>query len=76
MQNASAGLDDDCVAARGLADACGDPLFTLHVDPFRWNCYFPQYSYPYISTPTFVSNPTYDTWQLANSITSDPSAVP
>nr|XP_002736437.1 PREDICTED: uncharacterized protein LOC100372731 [Saccoglossus kowalevskii] len=30
----------------------------------KWKCFFPQYTYPYITTPIFVLNSAYDYWSL------------
>ncbi|XP_006818624.1 uncharacterized protein LOC102809268 [Saccoglossus kowalevskii] len=30
----------------------------------KWKCFFPQYTYPYVTTPMFVLNSAYDIWSL------------
>eukprot|EP00252_Welwitschia_mirabilis_P010442 TRINITY_DN23710_c0_g1_i1.p1 TRINITY_DN23710_c0_g1~~TRINITY_DN23710_c0_g1_i1.p1 ORF type:complete len:267 (+),score=33.71 TRINITY_DN23710_c0_g1_i1:406-1206(+) len=37
---------------------------SFYSDPVM--CFFPQYLYPYITTPMFVLNSAYDTWQIHN----------
>jgi len=46
MQNTSGGVDASCIAATAPAN--------------QWQCFFAQYSLPYISTPVFVVNSGYD----------------
>jgi O-palmitoleoyl-L-serine hydrolase len=51
MQNASGGVNADCVAASSGAE---------------WQCFMPQYTLPFIRTPVFVINSGYDSWQTSN----------
>ncbi|XP_011405404.1 PREDICTED: pectin acetylesterase 5-like [Amphimedon queenslandica] len=58
MQNCSGGVDQDCIAAySGSNDA--------------WKCFMAQYTYPYISSPTFTLHSLTDTWQLENIVELD-----
>eukprot|EP00040_Diaphanoeca_grandis_P028198 m.162258 g.162258 ORF g.162258 m.162258 type:complete len:518 (-) comp31270_c0_seq1:36-1589(-) len=52
MWNSSTGVNDACVAANA-----GDE---------GWRCIFAQYTYPHITTPTFVAEGAYDSWQMGN----------
>jgi hypothetical protein len=52
MWNSSAGVNDACIAAHPGQDA--------------WRCIFAQYTFPHISTPTFIAEGGYDSWQLGN----------
>jgi hypothetical protein len=55
MQNASYGVNKDCVQA--YAYGSNDP-------DMSWPCFMAQYTYPYIKTTTFIQNPLADVWQL------------
>ncbi|XP_022110445.1 pectin acetylesterase 11-like [Acanthaster planci] len=48
MQHVQWGLDEDCLLAKGSSN--------------KWECFFPQYAYPYVTTPIFVINAVYDRW--------------
>lgn len=52
MWNATAGVNDDCIAAYSETE--------------RWRCAFAQYTYPHIKTPTFIAEGAYDSWQMGN----------
>jgi len=52
MWNSSTGVNDACIAANP-----GDQA---------WRCIFAQYTYPHITTPTFIAEGAYDSWQMGN----------
>ncbi|XP_065888301.1 uncharacterized protein [Dysidea avara] len=53
MQNASGGMNQDCIAANSKTNE-------------EWKCGSVQFSYQYIKSPIFTYNSAFDTWQLAN----------
>ncbi|XP_065183346.1 uncharacterized protein LOC135814192 [Sycon ciliatum] len=52
MQNASSGVNQDCITKTPEAD--------------QWKCFFAQYTMPHIKSRFFALNSQYDTWQLPN----------
>ena len=52
LHNSSAGLHDECLHAQ---------------KPKRkYRCFFPQYSLPFVTTPVFLVNSLYDSWQIGS----------
>ncbi|XP_038052705.1 pectin acetylesterase 11-like [Patiria miniata] len=51
MQQVEGSLDEDCLLAKGKN---------------KWECFFAQYAYPYVTTPMFVINSAYDRLALKN----------
>jgi len=51
VHNASSTVDKECLAKY---DADGE----------AWKCFFPQWSAPYLTTPTFALQSQYDGWQM------------
>eukprot|EP00850_Spirogloea_muscicola_P012126 SM000077S21600 [mRNA] locus=s77:482328:486100:- [translate_table: standard] len=52
MQGAKAGANEACLADKPAED--------------QYQCFFAQYTLPYIKTPTFVLNSNYDSWSLVH----------
>eukprot|EP00850_Spirogloea_muscicola_P007831 SM000040S14843 [mRNA] locus=s40:781462:785148:+ [translate_table: standard] len=52
MQGANAGANEACLADKAAED--------------QYQCFFAQYTLPYIKTPTFVLNSNYDSWSLVH----------
>ncbi|KAH3757913.1 Pectinacetylesterase family protein [Pelomyxa schiedti] len=57
MQNCTAGVDQDCIAA---------------FPGEEWRCIFAANNYAYTSTPTFIINSAVDSWQMACILLSSP----
>ncbi|XP_065887895.1 uncharacterized protein [Dysidea avara] len=49
MQNCTGGVNQDCIAANPTEE---------------WKCFMAQYTYPHITTPIFLLNSRYDTYQI------------
>ncbi|XP_071795905.1 uncharacterized protein [Asterias amurensis] len=47
LQEVQGSLDEDCLLAKGTE---------------KWECFFPEYAYPYINTPIFIINSALDYW--------------
>lgn len=52
LHNSSAGLNHDCLHAQKRKR--------------KYRCFFPQYLLPFVSTPVFLVNSLYDSWQLGS----------
>ena len=51
LHNSSTGLNQACLRAQKRQ--------------YKWRCFFPQYSLPFLSSPIFLVNSLNDLWQLA-----------
>ena len=52
LHNSSAGLNHKCLQAQKRKK--------------KYRCFFPQYSLPFVTTPVFLVNSLYDSWQIGS----------